>query len=110
MIRANLLTFFSLSSCCQRCHRSSIPDITFILAAAFGFFLGMTQLDEVVFRLWGVNRTDDFGEIVFNLIDGGLMSKTDRDCRKDFQDLFDLDQALVRDYRIQVEKEAEGAV
>ena len=65
---------------------------------------------RTVFRLWGINRTDDFGDIVFNLIEGGLMSKTDRDNRADFHDLFDLDQALVRDYRIVVEKETEGAV
>ena len=65
---------------------------------------------RTVFRMWGIDRTGDFGEIVFNLIEGGLMSKTDRDSRDDFRDLFDLDQALVRDYRIEVEKEAEGAV
>src|ERR1700733_12140417 len=65
---------------------------------------------RTVFRMWGVNRTDDFGEIVFNLIEGGLMSKTERDSRADFHDLFNLDEALVRDYRIEVEKEAEGAV
>ena len=65
---------------------------------------------RTVFRMWGIDRTDDFGEIVFNLIEGGLMSRTDRDSREDFHDLFDLDQALVRDYRIEVGKEAEGAV
>ena len=31
---------------------------------------------RTVFRMWGVNSTADFGEIVFNLIDAGLMSKT----------------------------------
>src|SRR5215212_8897551 len=36
---------------------------------------------RVVFRFWGVNATADFGEIVFNLIAAGLMSKTDRDDR-----------------------------
>src|SRR5947209_1070905 len=40
---------------------------------------------RTVFRLWGVNRTDDFGEIVFNLIEAGLMSKNDKDTRRDFQ-------------------------
>ena len=65
---------------------------------------------RTVFRMWGINRTDDVGAIVFNLIEGGLMSKTDRDNLDDFRDLFDLDQALERDYRIEVEKEAEGAV
>ena len=33
---------------------------------------------RTVFRLWGINRTDDFGEIVFNLVEANLMSKTDR--------------------------------
>jgi uncharacterized repeat protein (TIGR04138 family) len=65
---------------------------------------------RTVFRMWGINRTDDVGEIVFNLIENGLMSKTEGDTRADFHNLFDLDQALVRDYRIDVEKEAEGAV
>src|SRR3954469_7102763 len=58
---------------------------------------------RTVFRMWGIDKTDDFGEIVFNLIEGGLMSKTDHDSRADFHDLFDLDQALVHDYRIEVE-------
>jgi uncharacterized repeat protein (TIGR04138 family) len=58
---------------------------------------------RVVFRLWGINRTDDFGDIVFNLVEAGLMRKTDQDSRGDFHNVFDLDQALVQEYRIQVE-------
>ena len=58
---------------------------------------------RVVFRLWGINRTDDFGDIVFNLVEAGFLRKTDQDSRGDFQNVFDLDQALVREYRIQVE-------
>jgi uncharacterized repeat protein (TIGR04138 family) len=58
---------------------------------------------RVVFRLWGVNRTDDFGDIVFNLVEAGLMRKTDQDSRGDFHNVFDLDQALVHEYRIQIE-------
>jgi uncharacterized repeat protein (TIGR04138 family) len=57
-----------------------------------------------VFRLWGIRRTDDFGEIVFNLVESKLMSKTDEDTRADFHELFDLDQSLVNDYRIEVEE------
>jgi uncharacterized repeat protein (TIGR04138 family) len=68
------------------------------------------MMARTVFRMWGIDRTDDVGDIVFNLIEGGLMSKTDRDSREDFHDLFDLDQALVHDFRIEVQKEAEGAV
>ena len=55
---------------------------------------------RTVFRMWGVNSTADFGEIVFNLIEANLMSKTETDCRADFADVYDLDRDLVRDYRI----------
>lgn len=57
-----------------------------------------------VFRQWGISRTDDFGEIVFNLVEAELMSKTDEDSRNDFRNLFDLEEALVRDYRIETEE------
>lgn len=60
---------------------------------------------RTVFRLWGIERTDDFGEMVFNLVESNLMSKTDQDTRKDFQNVFDLDQALTQGYRIQLDKD-----
>ena len=59
---------------------------------------------RIVFRSWGIRRTDDFGEIVFNLVAENLMSKTDRDCRNDFHDLFDLDKDLVADFRIELDE------
>ncbi len=60
---------------------------------------------RVVFKLWGINKTDDFGNIVFNLIEGGLMSKTDHDCQEDFNDVYDLDEALVQGYRIELTRD-----
>src|ERR1700677_2475368 len=57
-----------------------------------------------VFAMWGIRKTDDFGEIVFNLVEAELMSKTEEATRADFHDLFDLNQALVEGYRIQVEE------
>ena len=62
---------------------------------------------RTVFRLWGIERTDDFGEIVFNLVEANLMSKTSEDNRDDFRDVYDLDQVLVRDYRIDFKEEVE---
>jgi uncharacterized repeat protein (TIGR04138 family) len=59
---------------------------------------------RVVFRMWGINRTADFGDIVFNLVEENLMSKTDRDSRADFQDIFDLDQALVQEFHIELDE------
>lgn len=55
---------------------------------------------RTVFRHWGINRTGDFGDIVFNLIEAKLMKKTPRDNRADFEDVFDLDKILVQGYRI----------
>jgi uncharacterized repeat protein (TIGR04138 family) len=63
---------------------------------------------RTVFRMWGIDRTDDFGEIVFNLIEANLMSKTSRDDRRDFHALYDLDEALVQGYRIKVPDDTEG--
>ena len=62
---------------------------------------------RTVFRLWGIARTDDFGEIIFNLVESGLMSKTDEDSRADFHNVYDLDKALLQGYRIQLD-EAKG--
>ncbi len=34
---------------------------------------------------WGVNCCEDFGEIVFTLVEGGALAKTDQDNRADFK-------------------------
>jgi uncharacterized repeat protein (TIGR04138 family) len=61
-----------------------------------------------VFRAWGVRRTDDFGEIVFNLIGAGLMDPAAADDRDAFHDLGDLDGGLVDGYRIEAGDGLEG--
>lgn len=63
---------------------------------------------RTVFRMWGINRTDDIGELVFNLVAENLMTKQESDSRDDFHDLYDMDQALVQGYRIELD-EAEKA-
>ena len=55
---------------------------------------------RAVFHQWGLNETDDFGELVFNLIEANLLSKTDSDSRADFRALFDLDRALTDGFSI----------
>ncbi|HVS34526.1 MAG TPA: Minf_1886 family protein [Gemmataceae bacterium] len=61
-----------------------------------------------VFRAWGVRRTDDFGDIVFNLIAAGLMDPTAADDRAAFHDRFDLQDGLMQDYRIEAGEEQEN--
>lgn len=47
-----------------------------------------------LFHDWGVRRCEDFGELVFNLVESGLFSKTDRDSRDDFKSGYDFDEAF----------------
>ena len=49
---------------------------------------------KAVFRHWGVGVTGDFGEIVFNMINAGLMRKSAEDKRSDFDGVYDFDTAL----------------
>jgi len=42
-----------------------------------------------VFSHWGIRKTDDFGNIVFNLINSKVLSKTDADSIEDFRDVYD---------------------
>jgi uncharacterized repeat protein (TIGR04138 family) len=54
---------------------------------------------RTVFRAWNINKTDDFGEMIFNLINIELMKKTDTDRKEDFNNVYNLDEALGK-YRI----------
>jgi uncharacterized repeat protein (TIGR04138 family) len=55
---------------------------------------------KLVLADWGIRSTGDFGEIVYNLIKIGEMTKSDDDRREDFDDVYEFDQALVREFRI----------
>ncbi len=52
------------------------------------------DLAHTVFQEWGVFSTSDLGEIVYLLIDAGLMTKQDEDSIEDFDDVLDLEEAL----------------
>jgi len=47
-----------------------------------------------VLRRWNIRGCEDFGRIVFAMVEGGLMHKTDDDRVEDFQGLFDFDSAF----------------
>jgi len=44
---------------------------------------------KTVLNHWGISKTDDFGNIVFNMIDKKILSKTETDSLADFQDVYD---------------------
>ena len=57
-------------------------------------------LAKVVLRQWGIRSTSDLGEVVYNLIASGDLEKTPADSRSDFDGVFDLEQALTRDFKL----------
>lgn len=54
-------------------------------------------LAPVVLENWHVRRTDDFGRIVYAMIDAGMMSRNDDDSFEDFRCVYDFDEAFSRD-------------
>jgi uncharacterized repeat protein (TIGR04138 family) len=56
-------------------------------------------LAKTVLNAWGVKRCADFGDIVFNLIEYNVFSKTESDRREDFAELYDFDEAFVKPYQ-----------
>lgn len=49
---------------------------------------------KTVLNGWGVHNCEDIGEIVFNLIDAGLLARRPEDRREDFQGGYNFDEAF----------------
>lgn len=58
-------------------------------------------LARTVLQRWNITRTDDFGRIVFALVENGWLSKTDEDSVEDFKNVFDFRTAFDLGYRIE---------
>ena len=56
-------------------------------------------LAPMVFEGWGVRKTGDFGNIVFNLVEANLMGRSDSDTPADFADVYDFREAFRIDAR-----------
>jgi uncharacterized repeat protein (TIGR04138 family) len=48
---------------------------------------------------WGINECIDFGYIVFNLVNEGLLGKTEEDNIEDFMDGYDFNEAFIQPFR-----------
>ncbi len=56
-------------------------------------------MTKTVLNGWGIKQTEDIGEIVFNMVETGLLGKTDEDNRADFADGYDFDEAFRKPFR-----------
>ena len=55
---------------------------------------------KVVLRSWGVDKTDCFGDIVYNMIEIGLMKKSERDSKSHFDGVFDFEEEFDTNFDI----------
>ncbi len=55
-------------------------------------------MTPTVLEEWGVHTCQDFGEIVFNMVEIGLLAKTESDSRSDFEGGYDFYDAFRKPY------------
>jgi uncharacterized repeat protein (TIGR04138 family) len=55
-------------------------------------------LTRTVFEQWGIHSTEDFGKIVFNLVNRGLLKKTEEDSLEDFKGVYSFKETFKAEY------------
>ena len=56
-------------------------------------------MTKTVLNGWGIEQTEDVGEIVFNMVETGLLGKTEKDNRADFANGYDFDEAFRKPFQ-----------
>jgi len=56
-------------------------------------------LAKTVLNAWGIQETINFGDIVYNLIEYNVFSKTESDSKEDFLEVFTFDEAFVAPFQ-----------
>lgn len=64
------------------------------------------SMAKVVFEHWGVTATIDFGNIVINMVNENLLSKTPDDKLEDFENVYDFDDVFVKQYTPALKKKS----
>ena len=55
---------------------------------------------RIVLKNWGIDSTSCFGDIVYNMIEIGLMKKSDQDRRSHFDDIYEFEPAFDEQFQI----------
>ena len=56
-------------------------------------------MSHTLLHSWGISNTEDFGQIVFNLVEYGIFGKTDSDRIEDFNAVYDFEKTFVDPFR-----------
>jgi uncharacterized repeat protein (TIGR04138 family) len=54
---------------------------------------------KTVLNEWGITRCTHFGDIVYNLIEYNIFSRTESDNREDFSDIYSFDEVFVAPFK-----------
>jgi len=76
---------------CEACRRYALEQ--------YGY------LAKIVLANWGIHRTSDFGELVYNLIRIEQMRKSESDRREDFDDVYCFETAFEPEFEFLVKDE-----
>ena len=60
-------------------------------------------LAGLVLRKWGVRSTADIGEIVFNMVECGLLHSRPQDRKEDFREAYDFDRAFSLEASVRID-------
>jgi len=55
-------------------------------------------ITRTVLESWGITQTDDFGNLVFNLVSHGILGKTDQDKKEDFANGYSFQAAFTEPF------------
>lgn len=55
-------------------------------------------LAKTVLEHWGIHGTQDVGDVVFAMVEQGILVKEDEDSLDDFADVFDFEEAFETNY------------
>ncbi|MEO5510761.1 MAG: Minf_1886 family protein [Longimicrobiales bacterium] len=53
---------------------------------------------RTVLEHWGIRETGDVGDVVFALVEAGILIKQDEDTRAEFEDVYDFNEAFQTNY------------
>ncbi len=62
-------------------------------------------LTLAVLQHWGIYTTEDFGHIVFNMVDKKVLSKTEEDNIESFKNVYDFETVFTKGYRDRLDKQ-----
>ena len=97
--RAYLFVLSALEFCQQRLpERRHISGRELSLACRDLALDRFGVMSKLVLESWGVKSTSDIGDVVFALVDLGLLMSQPTDTREEFADVYEFSKAFDREY------------